>query len=686
VSWLWLALLFPLVGAALNGAIAIAGARAPRWVTHAIALGSMVGAATVAIAAALLLVGAPPEARRLVATAWTLLPGPGPREPLALVVDPLSATLMLVITVVGALIHVYATGYMAADRAPARFFAALNLFVAAMLLLVLGSSLVTLFFGWEGVGLCSWLLIGFWYEEPENARAAMKAFVVNRIGDLGLLLGMALLAWRVTGGALSFDAVVAAGAQADGGVLTAALVLLVVGAAGKSAQLPLSIWLPDAMAGPTPVSALIHAATMVTAGVYLLVRLGPLFARAPHAMTLVVIVGLATALWAAAVALAQRDLKRVLAYSTISQLGFMFLGAGVGAGEAALFHVVTHALFKALLFLAAGVVIHAVHEADHHAGEHGDPQAMARMGGLATALPWTRRAYLIGCWAIAGMPWAAGFFSKDAILGATLTQRGWPPFLAATAAAGLTSLYMFRSYYLVFRARPPRAALAAHAVELLDKKEGAATRRMIGVLMVLAAAVLVAGPLLGLPEVVTGHATVLARWLAPVTGAASSPRHAASSSLELVAMALSLAAAVAGWALARALWADEARGAALRQRLASLLGRLEAPARDGFGLDALAARAVAAPCSRAAATVAAFDRGVVDGVVAAVAALARGAAWLSGALDRHLVDGAVNGVARLVVAGGRSLRRAQTGRVSTYVLVVVLGVLLLGVLTTLGAR
>ena len=685
MSFVWLAILFPLVGAALNGALAVAGAKPPRWVHHAIALAAMAGAATVAIAAAVVLVQAPHEARRLVAPAWALLPGPGLREPLALVVDPLSATLFLVITVVGALIHVYATGYMAADRAPARFFAALNLFVAAMLLLVLGSSLVTLFFGWEGVGLCSWLLIGFWYEEPANARAAMKAFVVNRIGDLGLLLGMALLAWRVTGGALSFDAVVATGLHADGGALTAALVLLVVGAAGKSAQLPLSIWLPDAMAGPTPVSALIHAATMVTAGVYLLARLGPLYARAPQAMLVVAILGAATALWAALAATAQSDLKRVLAYSTISQLGFMFLGAGAGASEAALFHVVTHALFKALLFLAAGVVIHAVHEADHHAGEHGDPQALARMGGLAAALPWTRRAYLVGCWAIAGMPWAAGFFSKDAILGATLARHGWPLFLVATGAAGLTSLYMFRSYYLVFRARAPRAALAAHAVEALDKKDGAAMRRMVGVLVVLAGAVLVAGPLLGLPEALTGRAPVLEHWLAPVTSAGVE-RAAAPHALELVAMGLSLAAAVAGWALARALWADEARGAALRETLASAFGRFEAPARDGFGLDALAARAVVAPYRRLSSLVAGFDRGVVDGIVALVAMLARGAAWLSGAIDRYVVDGAVNGVARLVVAGGRRLRRAQTGRVNTYVLVVVLGVLLLGVLTTLGAR
>jgi NADH-quinone oxidoreductase subunit L len=667
-------LALPLAGALMNGGAALVGARLPRGLIHTIALAAMAGAAAVAIAAAVTLLQLPPDARRLVAPAWLLLP----REPLALVVDPLSSTLTLVITIVGALIHVYATAYMAADRAPGRFFAALNLFVFAMLLLVCGSSLLTLFVGWEGVGLASWLLIGFWYEEPANARAANKAFIVNRIGDLALLLGMALIAARVTGGALGFDALLAAGPQADATTLTVALVLLVVGAAGKSAQLPLALWLPDAMAGPTPVSALIHAATMVTAGVYLLVRLASLYAQAPVAQSLVAIVGVTTALWAALAALAQRDLKRVLAYSTISQLGFMFLGAGVGAGEAALFHVVTHALFKALLFLAAGVVIHAVHEADHEAGEHGAPQALARMGGLASSLPWTRRAYLVGCWAIAGLPWAAGFFSKDAILGAALA-RGWPLFAGATVTAGLTSLYMFRSYYLVFRARPPRAALAAHAIEPLDKKD---VRRMVAVLLVLAAAVLVVGPLLGLPEAVTGRAALMARWLEPAVGPTASRPHA----LELVAMVLSLAVAASGWALARALWSEETRGAALRDRLRRLFGRFESVARDGFGLDALATRTVVAPFRLLAVAVAAFDRTIVDGIIAVVAASARGAAWLSGALDRFIVDGAVNGVARLVVAGGRGLRRVQTGRVGTYVLVVVLGVLLLGVITTLGAR
>ncbi len=363
----------------------------------------------------------------------------------ALRVDSLSAVMILVITGVGFLIHVYSIGYMAEDADVARYFAYLNLFTAAMLVLVMAENLLLLFVGWEGVGLCSYLLIGFWYTDDEKASAGKKAFIVNRIGDAGFLLGLFLLFWSLGEHGvwtLSFTDIQANATVLSVGTVTAVCVLLFIGATGKSAQIPLYVWLPDAMAGPTPVSALIHAATMVTAGIYLIARLHFLYAVSPTALALVAYIGAGTALFAATIALVQTDIKKVLAYSTVSQLGYMFLGVGVGAYGAAVFHLMTHAFFKALLFLGAGSVIHGM----------SDEQDIAKMGGLRNTMPTTYWTFAVGCLAIAGVPLLSGFFSKDLILEeAYAAPHGsavlW---LLGTLGAGLTAFYMFRLLFVTF--------------------------------------------------------------------------------------------------------------------------------------------------------------------------------------------------------------------------------------------
>jgi NADH-quinone oxidoreductase subunit L len=354
-------------------------------------------------------------------------------------IDQLSLVMLLIITGVGFLIHIYSIGYMHDDEAFSRFFSYLNLFVFFMLLLVLGSNYIVMFTGWEGVGLCSYLLIGFWFKNPEYNKAANKAFIMNRIGDLGFLLGIILI--YITFGSTSFSVIFpSAGAfPTNQPVMVAITMLLFVGAMGKSAQIPLYTWLPDAMAGPTPVSALIHAATMVTAGIYMVIRSNVLYSLAPTTLTVIMIVGAATAIFSAAIALTQTDIKKVLAYSTVSQLGFMFVALGVGAYSTALFHVTTHAFFKALLFLAAGSVIHAM----------GGEQDIRKMGGLRKKLPITYLVFLIGTLAIVGCPPFAGFFSKDEILAKTFVQNK-AIFGVLAISTMMTAFYMLRLFFLTF--------------------------------------------------------------------------------------------------------------------------------------------------------------------------------------------------------------------------------------------
>ena len=423
----------PLAPACGALALFLFGRRLPRKAIALTACGTVAVSLALSIIAAL---GPAAQPRRL----FTWISAGTFRAEAALRFDALSAVMALVVAGVGLLIHVYSTGYMSRDRDYGRYFACLNLFTFAMLVLILADDLVLMFLGWEGVGLCSYLLIGFWFEKPAAADAGKKAFLVNRIGDAGFLLGILVL--FSAAGTTAFpgiEAAVAASAIAPGTATLAAL-LLFIGAAGKSAQVPLHVWLPDAMEGPTPVSALIHAATMVTAGVYMVARLNALYSFAPGAGEVVALVGALTAVIAGTIALVQNDIKRVLAYSTISQLGYMFLGCGVGAYAAGVFHLFTHAFFKSLLFLGAGSVIHAL------SGE----QDLRRMGGLWKYLPRTGPAFLIGTLAIAGVPFLSGFFSKDAILVSAFAGGHWIVGVLGLAGAVLTAFYMFRLAFLAF--------------------------------------------------------------------------------------------------------------------------------------------------------------------------------------------------------------------------------------------
>src|SRR5687767_3631182 len=447
---LWVPL-FPLIGFVINNA----GARKlPARAIGAIACCAMLASFAVSVAAVRTLVSLPPESRELTQTLFTWIGSSDFQVPLGLRLDPLSALMILVVTGIGFLIHVYSTAYMIEEEPSeyARYFAYLNLFAAFMLLLVLGDNFLVMFVGWEGVGLCSYLLIGFWYQNTFAADAGKKAFVVNRIGDVAFIIGVLLVFSNF--GTVNFKELNAAIAATpiDGGfgVVSTIALLLFIGATGKSAQIPLYVWLPDAMEGPTPVSALIHAATMVTAGVYLIGRNAILFAHAPDVLMIVAVVGTATALWAGAIALVQNDIKRVLAYSTVSQLGYMFMAMGVGAYTAGIFHLFTHAFFKALLFLGSGAVIHAL------AGE----QDLRHMGGLKKELPVTYWTFLIGALAIAGFPFLSGFFSKDEILYRTFAA-GHPVLWAVGAITALmTAFYMFRLVFLAFHGERRHAAVA----------------------------------------------------------------------------------------------------------------------------------------------------------------------------------------------------------------------------------
>jgi len=503
---LWAIILLPLAGALVNG---LFGRRLGRGNVALIALSMVGGAFALSLIAFSWAAGG--TVLRFAGDSWFRVVAQDGRAtvsvPWGLLVDRLSGTMILVVTGVGFLIHVYSTSYMShEDEAGfARFFTYLNLFIAAMLVLVLGDGLVLTFVGWEGVGLASYLLIGFWYTDPEKAYAGRKAFVTNRVGDFGFLLGLfALLSIFGTADyarlaalsrGLQTDWVLTSGVFAGWtvrGALTFATLGLFVGACGKSAQLPLYVWLPDAMAGPTPVSALIHAATMVTAGVYLVARTSFLFALAPAAMATVAFVGAATALFAAAIAFAQYDLKRILAYSTVSQLGYMFIGVGVGAFDTGVFHLVTHAFFKACLFLAAGSVMHAMH----------DDIDVRNMGGLWRKMPSTAWTFLIATFAITGIVPLSGFFSKDGILSAALFSHNhaWPgvgkvAYLLGTVAAAGTAFYMVRAFALAF-AGTPRTKTAEHAHE---------SPPAITVVLWILALLSIGAAVLGLPAAIVGE-------------------------------------------------------------------------------------------------------------------------------------------------------------------------------------
>ncbi len=528
--------------------------------------------------------------------------------------DRLSAVMTLVVTGVGTLIHVYSTGYMHGDKGHARYFAYLNLFLFFMLLLVLGRSLLVMFVGWEGVGLASYLLIGFWFDDPAKAAAGKKAFVTNRVGDAGFLIGMFLL-WAAFG-TLDMDRINAAFAGPGGTVVpavSASLVglMLFIGACGKSAQIPLHVWLPDAMAGPTPVSALIHAATMVTAGVYLVARMSPLYAHAAEASAVIAAVGVATAFLAATIALVQNDIKKVLAYSTVSQLGLMFVALGVGAYAVAIFHVVTHAFFKACLFLGAGSVIHALH------GE----QDLRRMGGLAGRIPLTFVTFAIATAAIAGIPPLAGFFSKDEILWfAYASPQGGAPWLwwLASLASVLTSLYMFRLLWLAFFGRSRMTPEVEHHVH-------ESPWPMTGVLLVLAGLSLLGGFI------------PIVHFLEPMLPLPPVPE--ALHHQERLLIGIAVAAAFAG--LGAAAWffgGDATRAARVRDAMAGLHRWLTNKCYVDELYEAALGRPLVWLCDRVFLRLG--DRTLIDGTLHALAAGARrGAAALAalqaGSLHRY---------------------------------------------------
>jgi NADH-quinone oxidoreductase subunit L len=648
VDLIWLAPALALLGFVLNGALALWRPTAKAAVT-VIGVGVLAGAFAVGIAVVSAFARLGAEAP-VVFRYWSWMPVGTLQVDAALQVDQLSTVMLLVVTGVGSLIHLFSVGYMKEDPGYARYFAYLNLFVFFMLVLVLGANFPVMFVGWEGVGLCSYLLIGFWFNEKVNADAGKKAFIVNRIGDFGFLVAMFITFWAT--GSLDFGAVFARAPTllaAGGGAVTVLTLCLFLGCTGKSAQIPLYTWLPDAMQGPTPVSALIHAATMVTAGVYLVARCNVLFALAPVSGAVVAGVGALTALFAATIALKQWDIKRVLAYSTISQLGYMFVGVGTGAMAAGIFHLVTHAFFKALLFLGSGSVIYAMHHAYHATHSHEDAQDMRNMGGLRRHLPWTAGLMWIATLAIAGVPPFSGFFSKDEILGAAFArgtvQPVWLVFwgLGLTAAL-LTAFYMTRLMLYTFHG-PNRTG--AEAQTHLHEAPWVMTGPLV-VLGVLSAV----GGIINVPELWGGSAR-LHRWLEPVTrpGAALLPEahlaHATEWTLVAIAVAVAIAGIVGAWRLLKPEALVPARMAPAERGFARVL-------RNKWYVDEL------------------YDFFIVRPLVW----VSREILWKR--VDQGIIDGAgVNGAARGARALGWLGSRLQTGQVSMYVALFVAGVLVI---------
>ena len=593
-----------------------------------------------------------PDSRAIVSRAFTWISSGDFTADFTLRLDPLAAVMILVVTGIGTLIHVYSTAYMHEETAPeyARYFSYLNLFAAFMLLLVLGSNFLVMFVGWEGVGLCSYLLIGFWFEKRSASDAGKKAFIVNRIGDFGFVLGVLLAFVRF--GTIDFQQIARAVApmspEAGFGTISIITLLLFVGATGKSAQIPLYVWLPDAMEGPTPVSALIHAATMVTAGVYMIGRNAVLFAHAPATLTVVAVIGTATALMAGTIALVQNDIKRVLAYSTVSQLGYMFLAMGVGAYAAGIFHLFTHAFFKALLFLGSGAVIHAL----------GGEQDLRRMGGLKRDLPITYWTFLIGSIAIAGVPGFAGFFSKDEILFRTFASGHAALWTVGLLTALLTAIYMFRIVFLAFFGeRPPEPVAPAHPEEEEPAARGGHATDPTHLThpthlhdappaMALALIVLAIG------SVLAGYASLggrFERFLEP-SFAPERVEEVADRGLELTLTAVSIAAALGGIAIAAYFFLKNRRAA---DRMAERFAGARRLLQNKYYVDEI------------------YDGAIVQ----PIRIVSENALWK--AIDVRVIDGAVNGVGEAVTGASDILRRLQTGSVRAYAASLFLGVVLI---------
>jgi NADH-quinone oxidoreductase subunit L len=570
--------------------------------------------------------------------------------------DPLSAVMILVVTGVGFLIHVYSTGYMWEDSGYHRFFSYMNLFMFAMLTLVLANNFVMMFVGWEGVGLCSYLLIGFYFEKKSAGDAGKKAFVVNRIGDAGFILGMMLI--FVHFGSLRFESVFSRAAempvQAGYGFLFWATLCLFVGATGKSAQAPLFVWLPDAMEGPTPVSALIHAATMVTAGVYMVCRCNALFSRAPETMIIVAVVGTFTAIFAATIGFAQTDIKRVLAYSTVSQLGYMFAALGVGAFVGGIFHLMTHAFFKALLFLGSGSVIMALHH----------EQDMTKMGGLRKHLPWTYWTMFVACLAISGVPGFSGFFSKDEILWRAWSNGHPVVWVLLWLGAGMTAFYMFRLLFLTFWGEERMDEHTRHHVR-------ESPRNVVYPLAAVAVLSIVGG-YIGLPGW-TGVSNGFERFLEPVLRLPETSGHLAAHSAgqELLFTGLSIVVSLSGILVAYRFYVLDPGTA---DRVTARIRSIYTLVFRKYYVDELYDFLFVSRVKNLGDACFFVDSKFVDGAVNGTAATTRGTATVSRLFDKYIVDGLVNFVGWVNMLMNRIATSFQTGMVQRYALVAVFGI------------
>ena len=648
---LWLIPFFPLVGAIING---LFGKRYIRneAVIGAIGTGAVFLSFLVSASCFFTLLGDEVKIHQQILASWMSV---GKLQvDWGFLLDPLSALMIMVVTGVGTLIHLYSIGYMHGEEGFYRFFSYLNLFVFSMLMLVLGNNALVMFIGWEGVGLCSYLLIGYYFEKKSAGDAAKKAFVVNRVGDFGFLVGLFTIYWTLgtNHGVWTLNFVeIAENAHLLGVgsvVVTAATLCFFLGATGKSAQLPLYTWLPDAMEGPTPVSALIHAATMVTAGVYMIGRMNVLFAMSPTTMAVVALVGACTAIFAASIGFAQNDIKRVLAYSTVSQLGFMFMAMGVGAFTAGVFHLMTHAFFKACLFLGSGSVIHAMHHALHHAHLHDDPQDMRNMGGLRKFMPVTHATFAVSCLAIAGIPFFSGFFSKDEILWWTFAStRGSKLVWAIGAvAACMTAFYMFRCLYMTFYGEQRTNKKAKDHVH--------ESPWVITLPLVVLASLAAIGGFVGIPHVIDVFhvGNRLEHFLAPVFHHSQElykiEAHGTAST-EISLMVLSVVIAVIGISAATVMYL---KNPSLPAKFTAAFSRLHRWVFNKWYVDEL------------------YD-------VLFVNSTKKFATFCWKGFDVKVVDGIVNGAGKVVSALSTALRHTQTGFIHNYALTMVFGVVVM---------
>ena len=632
MSLLWVIPILPLLGAAVNG---ILGKRFSRSVIGTIAAGSVGISFLIAIREFAVMLGMPDSQLPIIHDYFIWIQAGRFQAPFGFMLDHLSGLMVLIVTGVGFLIHIYSIGYMSHEGGYYRYFAYLNLFVFFMLTLVLADNYLLMFVGWEGVGLCSYLLIGFWFTRKSAADAGKKAFIVNRIGDFGFLLAVMLIYWTFE--RIDFAGVFARLANANDfsveplgsvGALTTIGLLLFLGAAGKSAQFPLYVWLPDAMEGPTPVSALIHAATMVTAGVYMVARSAELYNHAPGALLVIAVVGAFTAIFAASIGLVQTDIKKVLAYSTVSQLGYMFMACGAGAYAAGIFHLMTHAFFKALLFLGAGSVIHGL----------GGLQDIQKMGGLRRLMPWTYRTFAVGTVAIAGIPPLAGFFSKDEVLWFdwNYAPYGRLLWLVGIIAASFTSFYMFRLLILTFHGAPRYSPQDVHHVHESPPS-------MLVPLVVLAIFSIFAG-FVGVPRVL-GGSDHIQHFLTPPAHEAES-ESLGTTGIELTLMMISTGAALAGAGLA---WLFYIAKPELPERLSAKAHAMYSIMLNKYYVDEVYNAVIVWPVVR----------------------MSREFLWKF--VDMFMIEGAVNGVGQLIRGSAGGLRHMQSGYVRTYAGWILLG-------------